>query len=82
MPASVIPSNLFGKISGEYCIYFYLLSIVGLVFFGFAIIGIVFIGISKNKGFDFYLPYSMSALMYFFIYLQNRLLFNMCAKTL
>jgi hypothetical protein len=31
---------------------------------------------------DFFLPAAVQSLAYFFIYLQNRLLFNMCAKTL
>jgi hypothetical protein len=80
--SDVIPKNLFGTISGEYCIYFYLLSVIGLVFFAISIAGIAYIGISKNKGMDFFLPALVQSLAYFFIYLQNRLLFNMCSKTL
>ena len=80
--SEMIPSNLFGEISGEYCVYFYLLSVVGLVFFVISIVGIVYIGIRKSKGFDFFLPALVQSLAYFIIYLQNRLLFNMCSKTL
>jgi len=80
--SGVIPTNLFGDISGEYCVYFYLLSVVGLVFFVLAIVGIVVIGISKNKGFDFYAPAFIQSLMYFLFYVQSRLLFNMCSRTL
>jgi hypothetical protein len=80
--SGVIPSNLFGSISGEYCVYFYLLSVVGLVFFVLSIIGIAVIGIRKNKGFDFYVPATVQSLMYFLFYLQARLLFNMCSRTL
>ena len=80
--SGIIPSNLFGSISGEYCIYFYLLSVIGLVFFVLAIAGIAYVGIRKNKGFDFYFPATIQSLAYFFIYLQNRLLFNMCSKSL
>ena len=80
--SNMIPSNLFGSISGDYCLYFYLLSVMGLVFFVLAIVGTLFIGISKNKGVDFYIPAVVQSLAYFLIYLQNRLLFNMCSKTL
>jgi hypothetical protein len=52
------------------------------VFFVLAVVGIVVIGISKNKGFDFYLPAFIQSLMYFFFYLQSRFLFNMCSRTL
>lgn len=79
---NVLPKNLFGNISGEYCVYFYLLSVIGLVFFAISIAGIAYIGISRGKGLDFFLPAVVQSLAYFFIYLQNRLLFNMCAKTL
>ena len=80
--SGILPSNLFGNISGEYCVYFYLLSVIGLVFFVISIAGIAYIGISRKKGLDFYLPATVQSLAYFFIYLQNRLLFNMCSKTL
>ncbi len=80
--SDMVPSNLFGTISGDYCVYFYLLSVMGLVFFVLAIVGTLYIGISKNKGFDFFVPAAVQSLAYFLIYLQNRILFNMCAKTL
>lgn len=82
MIPNMVPSNLFGNISSEYCLYFYLLSVIGIVFFVLAIVGSVYIGVSKNKGIDFYLPATIHSLAYFLIYLQNRLLFNMCSKTL
>ena len=80
--SNILPKNIFGNISGEYCIYFYLLSVVGLVFFAVTVIGILYFGIRRSKGADFFIPAIMQSLAYFFIYLQNRLLFNMCAKTL
>ena len=75
-------SNLFGPISRDYCLYFYLLSIIGLVFFAIAIFGAVYVGLSKGKGAEYFIPTLLSSFIYFFAYLQNRLLYNMCAKTL
>ena len=62
--------------------YFYLLSAIGLFFFVVSLIGAIYFGFSKGKGFDYYVPALISSLAYFVIYLQNRLLFNMCSKTL
>jgi hypothetical protein len=80
--SAILPKNIFGNISGEYCVYFYLLSVVGLVFFAISVIGIVYFGVRRSKGVEFFLPAFLQALAYFFIYFQNRLLFNMCARTL
>ena len=80
--SDMIPANLFGNISSDYCVYFYFLSVIGLVFFVLAIVGTVYIGISRKKGIDFFVPAVIHSLAYLLIYLQNRLLFNMCAKTL
>jgi hypothetical protein len=75
-------SGLFGNISGQYCLYFYLLSVIGIVLFVISIAGILYIGISRKKGLDFFGPAFVQTLAYFFIYLQNRLLYNMCSRTL
>jgi|LauGreSBDMM110SN_4_FD.fasta_scaffold334962_1 hypothetical protein len=75
-------ASLFGNISSQYCLYFYLLSVIGIVFFIVTIVGVLYIGISRKKGLDFFGPAFVQSLAYFFIYLQNRLLYNMCAKTL
>ena len=79
---NMLPKNVFGNISGEYCVYFYLLSVVGLVFFVISVVGILYVGLRRSKGTDFFLPALLQSLAYFFIYLQNRLLFNICSKTL
>lgn len=75
-------SSLFGPIRKEYCLYFYILSVIGLVLFAFALGGAVYLGLVKNKGFEYYLTAIAASLVYFLAYLQNRLLYNMCAKTL
>ncbi len=80
--SGILTSNLFGPINRDYCMYFYVLSALGLFFFAVAITGSMYVGFTKGKGFDFYLLAIQSSLIYFVIYLQNRLLFNMCSKSL
>lgn len=80
--SGLLNSNFFGPINRDYCMYFYVLSALGLFFFALSIGGSMYVGFTKGKGFDFYLIAIQSALVYFVIYLQNRLLFNMCSRTL
>lgn len=75
-------NQVFGPISKEYCLYFYILSVIGLVLFAVAVFGAVYAGLSKGKGLEYVVPALMASLAYFIAYLQNRLLYNMCAKTL
>ena len=74
--------SLFGAISKEYCLYFYLLSVIGLFLFVVALFGAIYVGLSKGKGAEYFIPAIAASLVYFLTYLQNRLLYNMCAKTL
>ena len=75
-------SSLFGPIRKEYCLYFYILSVIYLVSFALALGGAVYLGVVKSKGFEYYITIIAASLLYFLAYLQNRLLYNMCAKTL
>lgn len=75
-------NQVFGPISKEYCLYFYILSVIGLVLFAIAVFGAVYVALAKNKGLEYFVPALMASLAYFIAYLQNRLLYNMCAKTL
>jgi len=74
--------TLFGPISKEYCFYFYILSVFGLVFMVLLTLFTLFIGIRKKEGFPFYLKSFSIVVMYGLLYLQNRLLFNMCSNSL
>lgn len=75
-------NDVFGPIGREYCLYFYIFSVVGMILFAMILVGIVFTGISKKLGIEFYLISFLYSLNFFFMYLQNRLLFNMCGNTL
>lgn len=70
--------TLYGPLGKEYCLYFYILSVVGLISVVLLVSASLFIGITKKKGFGFYLQSITLALVYGMLYLQNRLLFNMC----
>ncbi len=75
-------SSLFGSIGKEYCLYFYVLSVLALIFAVITIVPAMYVGLTKNKGIEFYIASFGGILAYMMIYLQNRLLYNMCAKTL
>ncbi len=79
---SDINKSLFGPISKDYCLYFYILSVFWIISFAMAVIGVFYTGIKKRLGVEFYaisLIYSVSLVL---SYLQNRLLYNMCANSL
>lgn len=81
---SALPSlgGLFSPLGPDFCLWFYLLSVVAIVFFVFIIVTGIIIGIQKKKGAMFYLLLFTGALGYLFFYLQNRILFSMCQKSL
>lgn len=70
--------NLFGPLSKEYCLYFYILSIIGMISLILVVLSALFIGISKRKGLDFYVQMMSVAIAYGIFYFQNRLLHTMC----
>jgi uncharacterized membrane protein len=75
-------NDVFGPIGREYCLYFYILSIVGMIWFVMVLVGTIFYGMSKKLGFEFYVISLAYSFNFLFMYLQNRLLFNMCGNTL
>ena len=74
--------SLFGPIGSEYCLYFYILSVIGLLFFSIVIIGALFTGLSKKLGFSFYAAAFLYSVTFLMAYLQNRLLYNMCGNSI
>ncbi len=74
--------TLFGPMSKQYCFYFYILSVFGLISLLFLVVSSLVLGISKGKGIMFYLGTLSVAIVYGMIYLQNRMLFNMCSNSL
>lgn len=74
--------TLFGPLSKNYCFYFYILSVIGLISLFLLVVTSLFIGVTKKKGFVFYGSMISVAIVYGMMYLQNRLLFNMCSHSL
>jgi hypothetical protein len=73
---------LFGPLSKNYCLYFYIISVFGLVSLFFLCISTLYIGITKKKGTVFYMQMIYTGILYFMIYLTSRLLFTMCNHSL
>lgn len=69
---------LFGPLGNEYCYYFYALSLFGLVSLILLVISAIVMIASKRRGSTFYVQMISAAFAYAILYLQNRLLFNMC----
>jgi len=77
-----VVDNLFGPLSKDYCIYFYVLSILGFVLLVLFLVPAIFMGITKKKGLDYYLTIFGVAFGYAIFYFQNRLLHSMCMGTM
>jgi hypothetical protein len=74
--------NLVGPISEKYCVYFYILSILAIFFFAIIFVGIIWTGVTKKMGFSFFFLSLLYSMQFLLIYLQNRLLYNMCIHSI
>jgi hypothetical protein len=74
--------TVFGPLSGEYCYYFYFLSIFMFFWFMVALIGGFAAGIVQRKGFMFFLAVAGGSLTYLLLYFVNRLMYSVCTKAL
>jgi len=71
--------NFLGPFSGDYCMYFYVLTVISLIGLGVSLVNGVFL-LSKKKvpmG-----PLAVSVIASGVIYFQNRLLYSMCVASL
>ncbi len=75
-------NTLFGPLSGEYCLYFYYLSIFSMFLFVLAVLVGFINGIRREKSLGFYVSVVGAALMYLVSYFVNRLMFSVCSKAL
>ncbi len=74
--------TIFGPLSGEYCYYFYFLSVIMFLFFAMTIIAGFYAGIAQRKGMMFFFTVAAGSLTYFLLYFVNRLMYSVCAKSL
>jgi len=70
--------TLFGPLPEKYCLYFYILSIIGFISFAVVILGTIVSGVSKRLGLMHYISGMSVALVYGLFYFQSRLLHTMC----
>ena len=74
--------QLLGPISKKYCLYFYALMVFFLFFFVLSLVGVVFVVFSKRGGLFAGLGALSMSILYGAVYLQTRLFYNMCAGTM
>ncbi len=75
-------TSLFGPLSGEYCNYFYFLSILAFFLFAITILAGFYTGIIKGKSGMYYAGIIGASLAYFITYFVNRLMYSVCSKSL
>ncbi len=75
-------NTLFGPLSGEYCLYFYYLSIISFFLLAIAIISGVVRGLQGSKGMYFYISVLGTSIAYFISYFVNRLMYSVCSKAM
>lgn len=74
--------QLFGPLDRKYCMYFYYLSVFGLLLLVFLIASSLYIGVTTKASGVFGYQMVMVALGYGIFYFQNRLLYSMCVNSL
>jgi hypothetical protein len=75
-------NTLFGPLSGEYCLYFYYLSILSFFLLAMAIVTGVVTGLQKDKGMYFYMSILGASVAYLISYFVNRLMYSVCSKAM
>jgi hypothetical protein len=76
-------NTVFGQLSGEYCLYFYYLSIFTFFLFLVAVVtGIVKGILNKENTFGYYFLTIFASLIYLVAYFVNRLMYSVCSKAL
>lgn len=75
-------NTLFGPLSGEYCLYFYWVSIFTFFLLTMTVVGGIVVGIQKGKGLGFYISILGASLSYFLGYFVSRLMYSVCSKAL
>ena len=74
----------FGPLNKEYCLYFYVLSIIFGITFLLLAIGVLIAIIKDYKKIDLKIGFNLILLLInaFLVYFVNRLLYSMCSKSL
>ena len=73
---------LFGELNAEYCLYFYILSVIQFsvgVFMVLSLLYMLTLG-SKKVNAVMVMPVIMGTIAYFILYMQSRLFLTMCSR--
>lgn len=74
--------SITGSLSKDYCIYFYILTILSFIGLVVSILSLVFALFSKKLSPEIFVGMLALPFSIFLNYLSNRLLYNMCLATL
>lgn len=80
-PAGIM-DKLVGPISNDYCIYFYVFSVLSAFMFFAFLAGSFYTGYVKKMGVGFYFMSIIYGAQFLLVYLQNRILYNMCKNSI
>ena len=75
-------NTLFGPLSGEYCLYFYWLSILSFFLLAMALVTGIVTGLQKGKGMYFYISILGASVAFLISYFVNRLMYSICSKAM
>ena len=78
---SSLNDTLFGPLGSQFCLYFYILSAIAFIFMVMSILGFIIHLFSKKVDMKVVLGVIMVAGTYGIVYMQNRLLYNMCNRS-
>ena len=84
MNSSSLMDKYFGPLPREYCVYFYLLSIISGIIFVSSVISIAYFMIMHFKKVNTMFVINSALILFntFLAYIANRLLHTMCVKSI
>ena len=74
--------SITGSISKDYCLYFYVLTILAFISLLFSIISLLFGLFKKSIPLPVFIGLLSTPFALFLVYLSNRLMYNMCLSSL
>jgi len=74
--------SVVGPIGQKYCVYFYILSVLAILFFVVVLGTIMWSAVTKKMKVSYVLIAVLYSGQFLLIYLQNRLLYNMCIQSI
>lgn len=85
LSGNVIEKTLFGPLDKQYCLYFYILTVLGFIFALMMFFYFLYLLYAANSGSNIakrsglmLQPVFISILTYIVFYFQNRILYSMC----